>query len=640
MSDGYGRALPDLEALTSAGTLGALSGASREEADALLKKQRRLIDLQIENLEKLDEFELSHLRWRRFNDQMRGALQIMMVAVGALIVIAIASAMWSASHDDGLVIESFSVPPDMAARGLDGQVVASQLLDKLTHMQNQTSSMRPARSFANDWGGDIKVQIPETGISAGEAYRFLVQWLGHQTHINGEVFRNSDGISVTARVGGGDGATFSGAEKDLDALEQKAAERIYVQTQPYRYAVYEVEKRNFGEARHLFGVLAESDSNIERAWAHVGLGSLEEDSPSGDERLALAEYRKAMRDDPDLTLAANDIAIAAQALGLDELRIAEGAHIVSLNEQGKFLNASCAAINTFLYDGDAAFFHGDYREAEVQFAQGEVQPGCPSNAEVAHTLRAISLALHHDGDAALAAATPPNYVGSLSQANGSAFYQTQESAIARLFAHFAKQDWVAVRTIESAPGDASTAARRLTAVQPLLALARAEQGDTAAADALIAATPLDCYFCVRARGRIAAIEKNWKASARWFDSATKLAPSLPSAWSEWGETLLRKGDLDGAIAKFTIANQKGPHFADPLEFWGEALVAENRSDLALAKFAEANQYAPHWGRLHLKWGEALRYAGQPDEASRQFAVAAHIFLTAPEHAALARDAHG
>jgi hypothetical protein len=29
--------------------------------------------------------------------------------------------------------------------------------------------------------------------------------------------------------------------------------------------------------------------------------------------------------------------------------------------------------------------------------------------------------------------------------------------------------------------------------------------------------------------------------------------------------LLTKGDYDGAIAKFASANQKGAHFADPLE---------------------------------------------------------------------------
>ena len=114
------------------------------------------------------------------------------------------------------------------------------------------------------------------------------------------------------------------------------------------------------------------------------------------------------------------------------------------------------------------------------------------------------------------------------------------------------------------------------------------------------------------------------------------APSIPFAYTDWGAMLLRKGDYARAIAKFMLANQKGPHFADPLEMWGEALVRENRSDLALAKFTEAAKYAPNWGRLHLKWGEALLWSGKGEDAQKQFAIAATLDLTPPEISELAR----
>src|SRR5215469_7565959 len=94
--------------------------------------------------------------------------------------------------------------------------------------------------------------------------------------------------------------------------------------------------------------------------------------------------------------------------------------------------------------------------------------------------------------------------------------------------------------------------------------------------------------------------------------------------------LLRRGDYDGAIAKFEQAHDKGPHFADPLELWGEALMQKNRSDLALAKFEEASKYAPRWGRLHLKWGEALFYLGRKDEARAQFQAASGMDLSAAD----------
>ena len=123
----------------------ALSGASRAKADAFLDKQNCLADLQIENLRKLDDYETSHLRWRRFNDQMKGAMQIMLVAIGALIVVAIAAAVWSAANDRGLVVEGFTVPPDLAVQGETGAVVATHVMDRISAMESHTSSFR-ARS--------------------------------------------------------------------------------------------------------------------------------------------------------------------------------------------------------------------------------------------------------------------------------------------------------------------------------------------------------------------------------------------------------------------------------------------------------------------------------------------------------------
>jgi hypothetical protein len=82
--------------------------------------------------------------------------------------------------------------------------------------------------------------------------------------------------------------------------------------------------------------------------------------------------------------------------------------------------------------------------------------------------------------------------------------------------------------------------------------------------------------------------------------------------------MMGHSDFDGAIEKFTLANQKGPHFANPLEMGREALMAMNQSHLALAKFSKAEKYAPNCGRLHMKWSEALTNAGRKDEAQAQY----------------------
>jgi tetratricopeptide (TPR) repeat protein len=177
-----------------------------------------------------------------------------------------------------------------------------------------------------------------------------------------------------------------------------------------------------------------------------------------------------------------------------------------------------------------------------------------------------------------------------------------------------------------------------TQVWPLEAEALARGGDFKAAHALIDRTSGDFDLCLRERGTIDALEKNSGGADYWFATAVSKAPSIPFAYTDWGQSLLERGDTDAAIDKFKLANQKGPHFADPLEGWGEALMKQNRSDRALAKFAQAEKYAPNWGHLHLKWGEALVYAGKKEEAQKQFALAAG--LTAAEKTELAAMNHG
>jgi predicted negative regulator of RcsB-dependent stress response len=61
--------------------------------------------------------------------------------------------------------------------------------------------------------------------------------------------------------------------------------------------------------------------------------------------------------------------------------------------------------------------------------------------------------------------------------------------------------------------------------------------------------------------------------------------------------LAKHGDLDGAAAKFKDANQKGPHWADPLKAWGDVLAKQGKTKEALAKYDAALTYAPNWKQL-------------------------------------------
>ena len=77
------------------------------------------------------------------SDVLKLAFELALALILAAVVLLIAVTAWSAAHENGLVIEAFSVPPDLAARGITGQVIASKMLDRLGEMQAATTSDRP-----------------------------------------------------------------------------------------------------------------------------------------------------------------------------------------------------------------------------------------------------------------------------------------------------------------------------------------------------------------------------------------------------------------------------------------------------------------------------------------------------------------
>jgi hypothetical protein len=133
----------------------------------------------------------------------------------------------------------------MANNGLTGQVVATQIQDRLAWMQANSDTIRASNSYRSSWGDDIKVQIPNTGVSIGEFYRYLAAWLGHETHITGEIVKTDRGLLLSVREGSNAAAVFSGT--DLATLVFKASEEIYKHTQPYRYTVFLGDMNRYDE---------------------------------------------------------------------------------------------------------------------------------------------------------------------------------------------------------------------------------------------------------------------------------------------------------------------------------------------------------------------------------------------------------
>ena len=622
---------PKIAGAAEALALGA-PGTLDPRAAAYLEKQGRLADLQSQNLIDLNAFELSHLRWRRFGDQMSGAFQAMLALIALVIVIGLGMAIWAAANDRGLVVEAFSVPPDLAAKGLTGEVIATKVLDRLAAFQAQTVSSRASESYANNWGGDIKVQIPNTGISIGEFNRALRQWLGHETHISGEVYRTPTGLALSARVGGDSTPVFKGNEAEIDALIEQAAERIYRSTQPYRYAMRLAARGRVAESNTILQSIVDTGTARERGWAYNGMAHNR--VIYGDIAGTNVFEQKAIDSDPGLALPQANLADNEVQSRHDEAALALTRRTLRTGLRGDATMSERGLARIMMIESwDLATLLGDYAGA-VDFARKERS----SDLEDGRENEIVACALQHDLSCVDAGTT------ALPVSVDEATNLFRIGALQRARAALGQWDALA----KAAPSFHDGLSKNAYAEgwdrlydAPLHALASAHLGDMKLAHALIGTTPLDCVMCLRFRGQIDALERNWNGAGYWFARASHIAPSIPVVDSDWGQMLMAKGDLEGAIAKFESANRKGPHFADPLEMWGEALIARNRSDLAVAKFEEANKYAPNWGRLHLKWGEALWWSGKRDEAKKQFAAAAGLAMTPAEKSELAKvSAHG
>jgi len=582
------------------------------EAAAFLRDQRRLVNLQIENLEEdraLQHRHLvlnhRHLALSHFGDVLRIGLQVLAIAIGLFVVVGLGVMAWRAHDDRGLVVEAFSVPPDLARDGLTGEVVAARFLDKLKAMQTATQSDRPADTYQNDWGSDFKVEIPQTGLTFSEFEKLLREKLGHAVHLTGEVFRTPTGVAMTARLGDAPPQTFEGPPGDIDGLAQKAAEAIYRANQPYRYAEYLDQHGRVPEAFAVISELAANGPRSERGWAYTEWGTLDLND-HGDVRAARTHLLEARSFGGGVGASAEIGLIAVEVwAGHDEKLLEYSKTLVAMmQKRSPQTTQDFFENNKIVSAAWLASLVGDHQTSAREWVLAENAPEYLGTVRMAPALAATEYALDHDPVAArrTLASAPPLDDASLLQLDATnafsglpAFWIPAASGNwpAALAGIRAADAWLAAQT----PTRPLMGLPRSVWIHPLEAMAMARTGDVAGAQALIATTPADCYLCLRVRGQIAAQRRDWAAAERWFAEAIRQAPSLPFAYAERGEMRLARTDVAAAIADFTVAHRRSPHFADPLEGWGDALARQGHRRDALAKYDEALKYAPAWPQL-------------------------------------------
>jgi tetratricopeptide (TPR) repeat protein len=561
---------------------------------AYVEEQTRLLRLQVKHYDQERRLGIGAAKRKRFGDRLRNLLAVLVClgAVGA--IVGLLAMAWDAAHDHSLVVEAFSVPPDFALRGLTGQVVARQVLDKLIALQEQTGSMRAAGSFRNNWGDNLRVEIPQTGVSIGELRDELRSWLGHETRISGEVYRTSTGVTLTTRVG--DAATsFSGAAGDLEKLTQQSAEAIYGRAQPYRYAIYLDSKKRVSEARAVLEALSLDPDPAERAWAKLGLG-LQSDQ-LGDPAGCVRNLDAALREIPGFAPALTNLVDCELELEHDH---------EALKYSHEYVDASKSAFQYVA--ADRRDFNNRYQLAEGDLIKGDYRG---ETVETRYLLAKYPRFFANDAGEALADTLVSDHdaVGAREVIGIPSPNNAEQFSILGL---------AALELGDPAAPDLLSKAQSLDGGQPevmlrrdvpWLAIAKSRFGDLAAAQALIVTTPTDCYLCVRARGMLAAAGGDKRQGERWFAQAIEQGPDLPQAFTDRGAARLGWGDVAGALADARRANAISPRNPDALKLWGDALSRQGRWEDARAKYDAALKFAPAWMALRQVRAVATRHEG-------------------------------
>lgn len=614
---GRGATPPTANPVDMAMAAEAEAGGAESPARLLLQRQARLV-----------EEDLRHRRWQILGEQAGFALKTLTAVLGLILAVAAGLLVWDATRYQGLKIDPFSVPPELAERGLSGEAAAGLLLDHLVAMQGQTESIRAPGSYDIDWGDSIQVQIPQTGVSIGELQRFLRQWLGQETRISGVIYRTHDGqLAVTARTAGTAGATFVGPESELDTLMLRTAEGVYERTQPYRYTAYLQANGRNEEAVQVFARFR-NERTREAAWAYRSWGLLH--LGRGEPAEAVEKYRRALEIDPEMGVTWWAAIQAWQALSRPEeaLDAARRAQRTLRGRGARDVSPEAVELLRRWAGESERDLLGDHLGLLAELR---------SNAEVGRHLygrtarydalaQALALASLHDPAAATQLlqglepepGAPPDPGLMMAQA-AVAMERGRADEAAELLR----------RAREVYRGGALEALAR-RAILPDLALALARAGRLEEAEAVAAETPTDCHVCLMARGEVAARAGRHDEAEQRFQAAVRLAPSIPSAYAAWGEARRLRGDLEGALEMFREAQRRGPRWADPLKFEADVLMRRGDTRAAARRYGQAAERAPDWGALRLAWARALAAEGALAASRDQARRALQLNLAAAE----------
>lgn len=567
-------------------------GVARK-TEEFLSDQSQLLKVQKRHVEEEHAARLHYLRGqarevdiRRFGLRLRIGFQIFIALIATVIGIGLALLLHDAISSHSVVVESFDAPPALAARGLSGKVVASGVLDELNRLQNATRTTAVKRDLATAWSSEVKLSVPETGISIGEISRLLKARFGHDLHIDGSLTQTESGdLILTVRGDRIAPQSFSGSSADLAKLSTQAAEYIYAQSEPAPWAYYlQNAQRNEEAIAFVRAAFASSDKADRPYLLNVWANALQ--SIGGSTQQSLDLYRAALKLKPDYWVAYNNVMNSLWTMGDEEgaWRMGQELAAVAGGRPGRAPEVLYENSDVLTWNLQAWLIA---TTADVDSSAGAGSATGSSGVQIGD----IQQRLHDPAAADLALQTTKGEAKDPTIAALTHFVRGRIAAEAGDVTH-AVQEMEAFGAAFADPA----VSRQYPGYNCWIAPAEEAAGHPDKADAALqsAGAYIDCY---RFRGDILNARGDWPDAQKAYVAAVALAPDLPAGYYSWGVALAKHGNLAEAEAKLKEANQRGPRWADPLKAWGDVLAKQGHMKEALVKYDEALKYASNWAAL-------------------------------------------
>jgi len=487
-----------------------------------------------------------------------------------------------------------------------------------------------------NWGNDVKIQIPETGVSIGELDAFLRRVLGHQTTIGGALFRTPQGLRLTVRAGGTGAVEQTGTDANLEVMIQRAAEGVFAKTQAYRFSKYlEFEGRTDEAMTVARDIIRTDEDPKERAWAWAQVSNL---LISTDTRAAVAAAYSGIEEDRSNALSYLNGCIAAGHLSHEgeQKQLCDTASRLGSDPAGGLSDIGINTSRTNQAFNPAE--SGDFGLAlkQLDALSGPLYPGVRERRDVSHA--SLYLALHDvRGSRRLFGkltdrATAATYSGSA----GVSLPQYDDAMEVGDYGRAAASARDVIMFLKTNPETAHLSALLTERTMlPNLARALALGGKFEEARAIAETLPVDCGRCLLARSVVAGAAGDLAQARRWNAAAVRNGTNPLVARDQMVKIALLNRRWSEALAEADRALAVGPNYADSHKARGDALRRLGRFDEAVAAYRRAEALAPQWGRLRIDWGMAELGRRHPDKARSKFDEASRLFLSARDRRVLA-----